>query len=130
VEEDREDSSLSVGLHFGQLLIYLIMPASVLLATVIFGGEDQRTMAMIVAGALPCFLNLALMITSYSRRNDPEVVDPDDISCFSGAGFRFLFPPKQSVLEIVLCTFLTLAYGAAMTYAFHPSTMSLFYETD
>ena len=131
MEKEREDSHLSVGLHLGQVLIYLIMPGTVILATAIFSSEDQRVAAMIVAALLPGLLNVGLMFASYGGRNDvPAEDDLDDVSCCSKAGFQFLFPPKQSIMEIVLCSVLTLAYGALMAYAFHPSTMSLFYGSE
>lgn len=107
------------------------MPGTVLLANSIFGGKEQRPTAMIVAGLLPGILNTGLMLASYGRRNDaPAEEDVEDISCCSKAGFQFLFPPRQSSMEMVLCSLLTLAYGAMMSYAFHPSTMSLFYASE
>jgi len=107
------------------------MPGTIILATSIFNGEDQRAAAMMVAAALPGILNAGLMLASYGARNDaPAEEELDDISCCSKAGFQFLFPPKQSSMEIVLCSMLTLAYGAMMAYAFHPYTMSLFYGSE
>lgn len=133
MEKEREDSRLAVGLHLGQLLIYLIMPGTIILATSIFSGEDQRISAMIVAAVLPGVLNTGLMLASYGARNyadESAGEDADEISCCSKAGFLFLFPPKQSPIEMVLCFILTLAYGATMAYAFHPYTMSLFYGSE
>ena len=106
------------------------MPGTVILATTIFKSEEQRVACVIVAAVLPSILNAGLMLSSYSRRHAEPPEDADNISCGSQAGFLFLFPPKQSSMEMVLCFMLTLAYGATMAYAFHPYTMSLFYGSE
>ena len=109
------------------------MPGTVILSTAIFKSEEQRVVSMIVAAVLPGILNAGLMLSSYSRRHAEPADDQEDIdsiSCGSKAGFLFLFPPKQSSMEMVLCFMLTLAYGGMMAYAFHPYTMSLFYGSE
>ena len=71
------------------------MPVTIILATSIFKGEEQRVVSMIVAAVLPGVLNLGLMAASYAARNrEMPDEDLDDVSCCSALGFQFLFPPK------------------------------------
>ena len=67
------------------------------------------------------------MGTSYSMLRSDEGDDDEDISCASKAGMKFLFPPKSSFIEILVCFALTFANGALMTHAFHSATLSFYF---
>lgn len=105
------------------------MPIWISICVIVFGLKDARTAGCIVGGAVPLVINLVFMGTSYTIRNDVKE-DDDEVSCFSKAGFLFLFPAKAGLLEIAYCSLLTFAYGALMTYAFHPATMMSLYGVE
>lgn len=68
------------------------------------------------------------MLLSFFALKKDDAVDDEEISCASKAGLRFLFPPKSSVIEILVCFILTFANGALMTFVFHPTTLFYFFE--
>jgi hypothetical protein len=129
VVNEVEETYIGVGLHLGQILICLIMPVWISVCIIVFGLKDARTAGCIAGGAVPLVINLVLMGTSYKFKNDAKAED-DEVSCFSKAGFLFLFPAKSSLLEVAYCALLTFAYGALMTYAFHPATMMSLYGVE
>ena len=106
------------------------MPLWISICVIVFGLKDNRAAGCIAGGAVPFVINLVLMGTSYKLRNDGKVEDDGEVSCFSKAGFLFLFPAKAGLLEIAYCSLLTFAYGALMTYAFHPATMMSLYGVE
>ena len=108
---DYEEDSLSLGLHLAQILIYLIVPASVLVSVVVLG--DQKWMAMIVGGAVPLVINVVLMIVALSLGSDEDS---------QKSGFLFLFPAKSGAFEVLLAAVLTFVNGALMVYIVNPET--------
>ena len=65
VLNDYDEDALPVGLHLAQILIYLIVPATTLLATQVL--PDDPWLAMALGGALPLVINLALMAAAWRR---------------------------------------------------------------
>jgi len=61
--EEDEDSKVGFLMHLLQILIYLIMPANVIIFTQVF--KEQRSAAIIIGGIVPLIFNLVVQTTSY-----------------------------------------------------------------
>lgn len=119
---EHDEDSLPIGLHLGQLLIYLIVPVTTLLSAVALQLADDPWIAMAIGGALPLLINLPIMLISmWLKPKGDKEVDSDGLSCCSKAGFLFLFPPKAGVGEVVLASLLTFLHGALMVWMIHPA---------
>lgn len=108
-----DEDSLPVGLHFAQLFIYLIMPGSVLLSVLVLG--DQKWLAMVVGGAVPLVINVALMIVARTMQSTSDEESQK-------SSFLFLFPAKSGWFEVLLAAILTFLNGALMVYVVNPAT--------
>ena len=137
VVDEASETSAGLALILTQLLIYLIVPGWVALATVIFKDNDQRVLAIVLGGAFPFVINGLVMgisasfLNSLQARKEPDLEPEDESpSCLSRAAFMFLFPPKSGGVEIALCSLTTFAFGSTMVYVLHPRTLAYFYGAE
>jgi hypothetical protein len=110
-----------VMLALAQVLVWLIVPAGIAVGY-LTSPNDRVIGALGLGGGIPLAIGLMISVArcalSASQADEIETV---------GDAFKWLFPSKSGPAEWVWATVVTYAYGAGMTYALHPATLSLFW---
>jgi len=128
-DEADDDSSLPFHLHLLQILIYCIVPAIVIILTLVL--PKDRPTAVVIAGLVAFSLNTVVQLISYcvQRRSNQQTglagikELEDDEACCGKKAYLFLFPARQSLTELLVCVLLTGVYTSLMTYFMHGATL-------